>query len=129
MNTFERKLRLTLKINAAFSLVSGMVAMIFRSELSYVMNISVPDILLYIGIGLALFGIFVFIQGFKQILNYKAIKSIIFQDWIWVIGSAVITIFQIANLSRLGYIVIVAIAVIVAGFATFQAKYLREFDG
>lgn len=128
MNNKERKLRLTLKVNATFSLVSGLIAIIFKVRIAKVMGIDVPDILLCLGIGLILFGLYVFIHGFRKILHSRAIKFIIFQDRLWVIGSVAITVFRVSDLSAIGYVIVMVIAVIVAGFAIFQRKYLRQFD-
>ena len=77
MNSYEKKLRTVLKINALFSLTSGLDAILFNHSLSDLIGISNPIILIYIGLGLILFSVLVFNNAFKKEINAKAIKSVI----------------------------------------------------
>ncbi len=120
----NQKLKNTLLINALFSMISGGIAYLFSTKISFWMNIENDFILQILGIGLILFGGFVLSQAFAKKANYLLIKSIIIQDWIWVFGSIGIIVFQLFNLSTNGYLLIGIIAIVVANFAIFQKRYL-----
>lgn len=119
------KLRKVLMGNAAFSGVSGLALSLFSQAIASWMGVAQSFILLAIGIGLILFSVSLIVAGRKKELNRKNIQFIIFQDWAWVFGSAVIIIFQLFNLTQLGYWLVADVAIIVAAFAVFQGKYLK----
>lgn len=126
MNTSERKLRNVLKVNGIFSMISGLTLLILSSKVGALMNIVNTLILIFIGIGLILFSGTVFYTALKKNVNASQVKSIVIQDWIWVIGSFIIIVLQIFNLSSIGYELLAAVAIIVASFAVLQSKYLRQ---
>ena len=126
MSTSANKLRNALMANAVFSFTSGIIIVIFSSQLSTVMNIANNATLLIIGIGLLIFAsTIVFIRAKKEV-HAKSIKSIIVQDWIWVIGSAIMLIFRPLGISTVGNIIIGIIAIIVMLLAILQMKSLRQ---
>lgn len=122
----EQKLRNVLKANAVFSMLSGAAMLIFSQAISDWMNIANPIVLMIIGGGLILFGGFVWYQGSRKSLNLKEVKSIIIQDWLWVIGSVVIIGLQLFQINFQGYILMGIIALIVADFAFFQRYFLKR---
>ena len=83
-------------------------------------------ILPIVGVGLVLFAVSVLWTGFGNPLNVKMAKSIIVQDLLWVVGSAIVLIGNFFSLSSIGNEMILIVAMIVAGFAAFQALGLRR---
>lgn len=122
----NNKLRLVLKVNAIFSAISGLTLMFLNQWLANLMNISNSSILLVIGIGLVLFGGSVYWSAVQENISIKKIKLIIIQDWMWVVGSAVIILSQGLGINRIGFIIIGIVALIVADFAILQQKYLPK---
>lgn len=122
---YLKKLRNTLKVNATFSLLCGLDAIIFDSKLASLMGVPTSSIFIYIGSILALFGGMVFYYAAQQVINVSAIKFIILQDWLWVLGSVVILVLQLFELSFSGYELIFILAVIVGLMAILQMRYLR----
>ncbi len=120
----NQKLKNVLVSNALFSMTSGLIALFFSRPISVLMNIEKELILQIIGGGLVLFGGFVLSQAFTKKANLLLIKSIVIQDWIWVIASVIVIVFQLFTLSFNAYLLIGIIAIIVANFAYFQNKYL-----
>lgn len=120
-----QKLRLALKINAGFSLFNGITMLLFHEQIAAWMNVPVPKILLSIGIVLIGFAILVYKTASAATISEKTVKSIILQDWLWVIGSVLIIAFQAFGINQIGLIIIGVVALIVADFAFFQQRYLK----
>ncbi len=121
----NKKLSLALKINAAFSIFNGLAMLFFYDQIAAWMGISQPIFLLVIGIILLGFAALVYKTATATVISEKMVKFIIVQDWLWVIGSALIIAFQAFGINRTGFIVIGVVALIVADFAVFQQRYLR----
>ena len=122
----KKKLQNVLKANAVFSMLSGSAILFFGNSIAEMMNISNAIILMVIGVGLILFGSFVWYQASRSNINIKKVKMIIIQDWIWVLGSILIIGLQLFQISFNGYILMGIVALIVADFAFFQNYYLKR---
>ena len=122
----KKKLQNVLKANAVFSMLSGSAILFFGNSIAEMMNISNAIILMVIGVGLILFGSFVWYQASRSNINIKKVKMIIIQDWIWVLGSILIIGLQLFQISFNGYILMGIVALIVADFAFFQKYYLKR---
>ena len=120
------KLRLALKINAAFSAFNGLMMLFFYNQIANFMNISYPMVILVIGIILLGFATLVYKTATAATIPDKTVQFIIVQDWLWVIGSVLIIMFQAFDINRIGFILIGIIALIVADFAIFQQRYLSN---
>lgn len=118
----NQKLKNALNANAVFSATSGLTLVIFNSSIAEIMNIKYPLILLGIGIGLLLFAGSIVAITVKPDIQTKQVKMIIWQDWAWVAGSAVILIFNPFDLSVPGNTLIAVVAIIVATLAFIQQK-------
>ena len=128
MKSTETLLRNTLKSNAIFSFISGLLLAIFSSGIGQFMQVAMPGILMYIGIGLIFFAGLVFFNGFKTAIDQNQVKFIILQDWIWVAGSLIIIIANPFSISLKGNLLIGFVAGVVAVFAMLQTKGLRHIN-
>ncbi|GAB5525670.1 MAG: hypothetical protein Roseis2KO_35420 [Roseivirga sp.] len=126
MQANEEKLRWVLKGNAAFSLISGMAIAIAHTSLADFMEVTNPNVLLFVGMGLVLFSATVFQAGLRKSISRKQVNSIITQDWIWVVCSSVIIGIEAWGLSTMGYWLIAGVALLVADFAIFQMRFLKR---
>ena len=122
----EQKLRNVLRGNAIFSTLSGLSLAIFYQPIAQWMKVNNSKILLYIGIGLVLFATTLFLTANKKVIDKTKIKFIIYQDWAWVIGSAVILALQLFSLTHMAYWLIADVAIIVGVFAFLQMRYLKQ---
>lgn len=125
MKVRESKLRNILKANALFSLVSGLVLILFPEDTAIKMNLTNNLPLVIIGLGLILFAAIILFISYKKSLNYQFVKSIILQDLLWVLGSIILLIVMPFGISVWGNILISLIAVIVFCFAFLQYKYSK----
>ncbi len=121
----NKKLSLALKMNAIFSAVNGVAILLFHQQIAAYINFEHPKILLAIGIILIGFSALVYRTARASIISKQVVKFIIFQDWLWVIGSVLIIALQAFGINRTGLIIIGVIALIVADFAFFQQRYLK----
>lgn len=121
----NKKLSLVLKANAIFSIANGIGMLFFSNQLANFMGIAYSQILLGLGIGLLLFGALVYKTASDTDISEKMVKFIIVQDWLWVVGSALLIVTQAFGINRVGFILIGVVALIVADFAFFQQRYLK----
>ena len=122
----KNKLKQTIQANAAFSGLSGLALIFFRDQLARFMNINLPDVLLFIGIGLLLFASFLLWTARQQPIPLRLVTFIIWQDWLWVAGSGLLFAIRAFGISTVGHLLIGVVAVVVAIFAVLQHKYLRQ---
>ena len=126
----NKKIMKTLKnillINALSSGATGLGLIVFASFLAPLFGVSVLEPFWIMGLFLVLFAGIVFYQSGRNPISPKGVTFIITLDILWVITSFVIVIFQLYDLSILGYILIGAVALWVAGMAFFQAKGLKQ---
>jgi hypothetical protein len=122
-----QKLKKILLVNALFSGINGIAMIVFHKAISELMAISWPLILVMIGIGLLFFSSLLLWVRSRSEVDETQVKSIIIQDWLWVIGSFLIVLFQAFNLSFWGYEIITVVALVVAVFAFLQTKHLKKW--
>lgn len=123
---YKKRLKVALMVNASFSLICGVASLVKHASIAKLMCIKPSLILQYLGLGLLCFSVFVFFNAFKQKLSIIMVKSIIFQDWLWVIASLIIVGSGFMDLSDTGRRIILITAVIVALFATIQQLQLKN---
>ena len=125
MKTVNTSLKNTLFANATFSAVSAMSILMFPSGMAEQMGITNIFWLTFVAIGLLLFvGLVVFVARFKTHQSFW-VNLIIVQDLIWVMGSALVLLFQPWGLSNTGLTLITLVAILVGFFAWRQNHYLR----
>lgn len=83
----------------------------------------------FIGTGtfLLLFATYVLLQSRKEPILLGKVQLIIGLDISWVIGSLIIILWQLFELSSVGYLLIGAVAIWVAAMAWLQFKGLNKF--
>lgn len=118
------KLQKALGINALFSGISGIMAIILHRSLANLFGLEQSDVFWMVGIALIFFASTILLEVKKQ--RRIAILWIITQDFIWVIASAVLLILQPFNISSAGNSIIAVVALIVLGMAINQSKALAQ---
>ena len=114
-------LRKVLFINSISSGVTGLGLVFLSSTLGELFG-TVPIAVSETGVFLIAFSIFVFIEARRSSLKAGRISTIIALDVLWVVVSAVIILFQLFNLTAIGYIAIGAVAIWVTGMVYFQSN-------
>lgn len=114
-------LKKVLFINSISSGVTGLALIFFASTLGELFG-TMPIAVSETGVFLIVFSIFVFIEARRTSLKAGRISAIIALDVLWVVVSAVIILFQLFNLTAIGYIAIGAIAIWVSGMIYFQSN-------
>ena len=120
----SQTLRRALKGNALFSLLSGIVILIFTKQLANVMSMSGTMSLYIVGSALILFGISLFADARRETINKKSATSTIVMDMVWVAGSCAALIVPL-GLSGSAKGLITVTALIVGFFAIWQWKGLQ----
>ena len=116
----QKKLNITLKINSAFSMLSGLDFIFFDRKIMRILTENDLGSLMPLGIMLIGFSIFVFVVSMKKNVNKYLVSSIIAMDILWVVGSAFLMSIGAVFFTQIGLVLIGGIAVIVATFALFQ---------
>ena len=114
------KLKTALLANAIFSSLSGIAILLFSNWLSQLMGIGNEFILPVIGSGLVLFAATIVYHATRASINLNQVKLIIAQDLAWVVGSLIVIVFSLFNLTTIGYLLVGVVAVAVADFAWLQ---------
>ena len=128
MKSEERKLRLAILFNLIFSTSSGLTLILFSVGISQLMNIGKPMALMIIGFGLLVFGALLAYILFTKTISRPIVKSVILQDWTWVLGSVVLIVAQPFNISLKGNVLIAVVAIIVGTLAILQSKGLKRMN-
>ncbi|NNE66120.1 MAG: hypothetical protein HKN33_06095 [Pyrinomonadaceae bacterium] len=120
----QQLLNTTLKINALFSLISGLDFIFFDQTIVRVLTDDKLVSILPTGVMLIAFAAFVFLVSMKKTVNKYLVGAIITMDLLWVFGSFVLVASGHEILTTIGKITTVAIALIIGVFAYFQTKGL-----
>lgn len=112
--------------NGIFSFSTGLSLIIFNKSIAQWFGNDNILVFLILGIGLVFFSFTVL----KQVKNPKpkAVFFIIIQDFIWVLASVFILLFQSFDLSVLGFQIIFGVALIVFFFGVAQSIGLSKVD-
>ncbi|MCO4819136.1 MAG: hypothetical protein KC517_05895 [Bacteroidetes bacterium] len=117
------KLKKYLLMNSAFSAISGLALVFMSDAINALFNIDNSIVLPAIGINLLVFSLIVYYVAIKLLKRNSLVTLISALDILWVIGSAVIVVFQLFNLSTAGYIVIGLVAIWIGFLGSMQIKY------
>jgi hypothetical protein len=116
------ELKKYLTINSLFSAVSGLIMLLFSTQLNDLFAIANAYIFPIIGANLLVFAVFVWYVSKKQLTNKKLVTTISILDLIWVFSSFTIVLLGLFDLSRNGNILIIIVAIWIAFLAYKQFK-------
>jgi len=120
------RLQKSLRINAIFSSVSGIVLIAFNQPIAKLFDTTNNAIFWIVGIVLLLFASTIFYEVIKQ--RPLAVSWIIMQDFIWVLGSIFMIAINPFEISKTGNLTIGVIALIVLFMGINQSKALAQVD-
>lgn len=124
MKDSNNQLKRALIANAIFSGLSGLALLLAADTLNEFMNLSNTLALRLVGIGLLVF--VVQLIGAIRKPGAKVVRMIIIQDWLWVLGTAVIIALNLFDISFEGKMLMTIVAAIVGGMAVTQGYFLRK---
>lgn len=119
-------LKNVLFINGISSGVTGVGLIVFSSFVASATGINNPIVWYAVGTFLAAFGVFVFTTAKRLQLNQNKVRLITALDVSWVIGSLIV-ITSPMEMTIIGRIAIIAVALWVALMAFLQYRGLRTF--
>ena len=118
-------LNTTLRVNAAFSLLSGVDMIVFDRSLVEMFAGYDAGSIMPTGVMLIVFSVFVFSVSMLREVNKYLVGAIIAMDVLWVAGSAVLLVAASTSLTAIGIFAVAAVAFIIALFAVLQTVGLR----
>jgi hypothetical protein len=118
------RLQKALQYNAIFSGVSGFLFILGHQWLANIFTLNNSSVFWIIGIALVFFAGTIFYEITKQ--RRWAVLWIIIQDFLWVIGSAILLIFNPFGISSTGNILIAIVALIVLAMGINQYKAISN---
>jgi hypothetical protein len=121
-------LKTVLQINSVSSGAVALLLIAFSGFISQWFGVSESAPFIGVGIFLLLFAVYVFYQSRKEPLHSKGIQTIIITDSLWVTVSALLILFQLFELSMIGYLFIGGVALWVALMAVLQSKGLKRIN-
>ena len=120
----KRLLNNTLRINAIFSLVSGLDFIFFNKTIAQVLSGEELGSFVPVGAMLIGFSIFVFAVSMLSSVNKYLVSAIIAMDVLWVIGSGFIIALGFSTFTTIGLLLIATVAAVIALFAFLQTRGL-----
>lgn len=114
-----KRLRVPLRLNAAFSLVSGAVLLVAGGPIGSLMDVDQVWLLRLMGVGLALFGADVWLvasRPTRQLIQHSAMITA--ADFAWVAATVVVIALGLVNTA--GAVLCALVALAVDGFGTAQ---------
>ena len=112
-----------LTINSLFSVFSGFATLLFSDQVGQFLEIDGSSTLQIIGAGLLFFALFVWLVKREKNLNPKKVVFISLMDFLWVLGSIVIVLFNPFDLSQYGSYLIALIALWITFLGFMQLKH------
>lgn len=116
----------TLRANAVFSFLCGIDAILFNQFFMSLFGISTSYVFPVLGVGLLIFGATVFYESRRKPIKPLAVKAIIGQDVVWVVGSALIILTNVFSFSTTGLWLTAVVAILVAAFAYLQYRGMKQ---
>ncbi|MEO9953783.1 hypothetical protein [Nonlabens sp.] len=120
-----KALQKALKLNAIFSGTSGIVLILLHIQISKVFGTSNSTVFWIVGIALIYFALSIWYECIK--VRKMAILWIIIQDYLWVMGSLILVVFDPFEISFLGHLLVLSIALIVLYMAINQHLELKKY--
>ncbi|MCF0051733.1 hypothetical protein LXM25_16825 [Dyadobacter sp. LJ53] len=123
-----KTLKNVLLLNAVSSGATGLGLIFFPDFFAGLFEIKSTVPFVETGIFLAVFATLVFAVGIKNPINAGAVRFIIVLDTLWVVASFTVILFQMFNLSLIGYLMIAAVALWVAAMAYLQTAGVKQIS-
>lgn len=123
----QKLLNNTLRVNAVFSLLSGIDLVLFDRTIMSILSGKDLGTLAPTGIMLIGFAVFVFIVSIRKNVNKYLVGAIIAMDAMWVLGSIFLVAASSAMFTATGIFLILFIAAIIGLFASLQSIGLRKY--
>lgn len=120
------QLQKSLLTNAIFSGLSGIVLVVFNKLIARLFDTANTTVFWIIGLALIFFAATIIYEMKRQ--KPIGVLLIIIQDFVWVIGSIVLLIFQPFEISITGNVIIALVAFVVLFMGINQAKALGQID-
>lgn len=120
-----KKLKTVLLINAISSGFTGLLLIILAKTVASIFGVTETSPFIAVGVFLVLFALYVYSVSKKQPAMEKAVRLVIVLDTAWVLTSAVTIVLLQSAITFIGIVIIVAIALWVAGMAYLQNKGLQ----
>ena len=124
----NKLLRYALRGNAAFSAVSGVIAILAAAPIAAFMGLASPLILVIIGVGLLPFAFLVYKVSTMTAVKPLFVKEILVMDLLWIVGSMVILLVGWPALTANGRWLVAVLADSVAVFALLEFVGLRRLQ-
>jgi hypothetical protein len=121
MNTLKN----VLLLNGVSSGATGILLVAFAKFFSDLFQVNQPMVFAGVGIFLLVFAAFVIMTAMRN-SNRMRVQLIISLDVLWVLGSSVIVAADNSQMSMIGNILIVAVALWVAAMAFLQTRGLKQ---
>lgn len=121
-----KNLQLALRLNAAFSMITGIIMVLFPETLATLFDIEITAPFWLIGIGLLLFSTAVYVVSRQSSIHLIQVFIIILLDIGWVIGSIAIIGLGLFGISAGEQLAIAGVGFIVLGFALHQSYALMH---
>lgn len=118
------KLQKALKINAVFSSISGVVMILLNQSIAKLFGTGNNTVFWIVGLMLIYFALTIWYEIIKQ--RKLAVIWIIIQDFIWVLGSLILIIFNPFKITLVGNLIIGIIALIVLYMGINQIIGLKK---
>jgi hypothetical protein len=123
-NSPSKLLRRTLQANAAFSALSGIIAITDAKPLSSLLGVNVSSLLIGMGIALLAYAAVLFLNARRENIKLQEAWLAVVLDAAWVVGSAIL-IFA-GTLSTTGNWLVAIVADVVLLFAVLQFFGIRR---
>ncbi len=117
-------LRNVLKINALSSGATGLLLIAFSGYFMSLFDVSSGGPFMLAGVVLLLFSTFVMLVAMQKALKASLVKSIIWMDILWVIGSLLLVLTIGRSVSVVGNLLIGGVALWVLAMAVLQRRGL-----
>ncbi len=118
------KLQKALKINALFSSISGVIMVLLNQPIAKLFETNNNKVFWIVGLILIFFAVTIWYEIFKQ--RKLAVIWIIIQDFIWVLGSSILILFNPFKTTLTGNLIIGLIAIIVLYMGINQMIGLKK---
>lgn len=119
-------LKNVLLINGVSSGATGLILIVFGRFAATLFGSPQPAPFWAVGIFLIAFAALVVAEGVRATPRPGRVMLITTLDTLWVVGSLIIVVLQLFNLSAIGYVLISGVALWVATMAVLQARGLKK---